>query len=88
MKIIRAIRGIRGKILGVMKQSLTAKGHRVVARGKKSFVKDTEKAPIEIDAKLSPIEQILILRQQIRGFVAGPKISRDELHERHRKAVE
>jgi hypothetical protein len=24
------------------------------------------------------------LRKQIPGFVAGPKISRDELHERHR----
>ena len=32
----------------------------------------------------SPIEEVLALRQQMRGFIPGPKISRDELHERHR----
>jgi len=32
----------------------------------------------------TPYEQIMALRKQIRGFIPGPKISRDELHERHR----
>jgi len=31
----------------------------------------------------TPYEQILALREDIRGFAVGPKISRDELHERH-----
>jgi hypothetical protein len=32
----------------------------------------------------TPYEQILALRKEIRGLAVGPKISRDELHERHR----
>jgi hypothetical protein len=34
--------------------------------------------------KPSPIQEVLALRQQIKGFIPGPKIPRDELHERHR----
>jgi hypothetical protein len=35
-------------------------------------------------ATSSVYEEIMALRQQIPGFIPGPKISRDELHERHR----
>jgi hypothetical protein len=38
----------------------------------------------QISKRPSPIEELLALRQELGGYIPGPKISRDELHERHR----
>ena len=45
------------------------------------LIEDASAKPASVS---SPYEELLELRKQIPGFVAGPKISRDELHERHR----
>ncbi len=67
-----------------LKKLLAKEGHRVVAKGKRYFVESFENAQLGADEMSTPVEQILALRQQIRGFKAGPKIPRDELYLRQK----